>query len=140
MNNLFFLAAPTSAEVSSYMNNGMTLAEKAADSLSMIVRGMGMVFVVLILLWGALSLFRVVFYDLPNKRKKAEKPEDNNAQQPAVQTIEPEPEPVIEESADDTELVAVIAAAVSAYTDKPLTSFRVVSFKRAGKGTEWNKN
>lgn len=51
----------------------------------------------------------------------------------------PVPEPVKEEPAlapveapaaqDDSELIAVLAAAISAYCGEPVTKFRVVSFK-----------
>ena len=51
----------------------------------------------------------------------------------------PAPEPVKEEPApapaevpaaqDDSELIAVLAAAISAYCGEPVTKFRVVSFK-----------
>lgn len=38
--------------------------------------------------------------------------------------------PSIPEAQNDTELVAILAAAISAYCGEPVTKFRVVSFKR----------
>ena len=44
--------------------------------------------------------------------------------------IEPEPEvEVAEEAGDDLELIAILAAAISAYSGEPVSKFRVVSFK-----------
>ena len=80
------------------------------------------VFSVLCLLWLFLFIFRLVFHDLP-KRKSAK----NKA---APVTIVPEK--VVDKSkADDTEIVAVIAAAIAmAESDNSGMKFKVVSFKR----------
>ena len=45
--------------------------------------------------------------------------------------IEPEPETEVaeEEAGDDLELIAILAAAISAYSGEPVSKFRVVSFK-----------
>ena len=113
--------------------------ESWSDRLSlsgeMLLRGLGTVFVVLALLWGILELFKVFVYTIPQKKAKnasspkpiapiKEKP--TIAATPAVSTIPTS-------QAQDTELVAVISAAIAAYLDQPTTSFRVVSFKRTGK-------
>ena len=39
------------------------------------------------------------------------------------------PAPVVAPATDDTELIAVLAAAISAYSGEPVSKFRVVSFK-----------
>ena len=60
--------------------------------------------------------------------KKAAAPKAEPKEEPAA-----EPAPVTEEApaaeGDDLELIAVLAAAIAAYTGEPVTKFRVVSFK-----------
>ncbi|MBQ8403482.1 MAG: OadG family protein [Clostridia bacterium] len=56
-------------------------------------------------------------------KKEAPKAEVVQAEQ------EPEPVPAAPAAQDDSELIAVLAAAVSAYCGEPVTKFRVVSFK-----------
>lgn len=55
------------------------------------------------------------------------------AKEEATETKEPDPAPAPvpapAEEADDSELIAILAAAVSAYCGEPVTKFRVVSFK-----------
>lgn len=60
------------------------------------------------------------------KPAKAEAPKEEAKKEP-----EPEPAQAAEEPAgsDDLELIAVLAAAISAYSGEPITKFRVVSFK-----------
>ena len=84
--------------------------------------GVVTVFAVLALIWGALALFKVLFHDLPEKRRAARKPID----EPAPQND------VAEESATaPEELVAVLAAAIAAAEEESGgKKFRVVSFKR----------
>ncbi len=87
----------------------------------MLLLGLGTVFSVLILLWLCLIVFKIVFHDLPAKRAKA-----------AVAPVAKETaEPVVEEQNDETEIIAVIAAAIAAAESECAgAKFRVVSFKR----------
>ena len=85
-----------------------------------ILIGMATIFAVLIIIWAALSLFKVFMYDIPNKKKTA-----------AIAVSEPEAPAPIASSDDECELVAVIAAAIAmAENDGGGAKFRVVSFKR----------
>ena len=100
----------------------------------MIIQGMGMVFLVLVVLWLVLLVFKKVFYKDPAKASKTPK-----AVEPA-----PAPAPVAPATSDDA-LVAAITAAVAAYieSDPALSSqfsggFRVVSFKKKNGKTSWN--
>ena len=98
--------------------------ESAADKFSyggqMLLIGMSVVFAVLLLLWGALELFHLVVSTIEKKRTKA--PAPNPAAVPAVETAA---------SDDESELVAVMAAAIAAASEEnPEGSFRVVSFRR----------
>jgi len=110
--------------------------ENTKEGLLHTLLGMLIIFVALAILWGVIELFRFVFERVTSSKKRAVPPSDP-AEQPqtaAAETAEPEQ--------DDSELIAVITAAVAAYLDKPQGSFRVVSFKRmddgrSGKG--WNR-
>ena len=112
---------------------GAFSAERLALAGEMTLIGMGMIFAVLGLLWAVLAVFKLVFAR-PKKEKKTEAP----AIAPAVVD-----EAVVEEVANDDELVAVITAAVAAYMaqEEPEVAqggFRVVSFRRANGGKAWN--
>ena len=84
--------------------------------------GMLAVFAVLCILWGALILFKIGFYDLPAK-KKAEKAAEAPA--PVATAIE------VPVQNDEEELIAVFAAAIAmAESECAGAKFRVVSFNR----------
>ena len=114
--------------------------ERLAEAGKMILLGMGAVFSVLAALWLVLTLFRVFAYDLPRKRAAAASEEK---QTPVAAPVEENVAEVYEEE-DEGELIAVIAAAVAAYRASEGTApeaaggFRVVSFRRVGKGSSWN--
>lgn len=87
---------------------------------TMLLIGMATIFAVLILLWLCLILFRVFFYDIPEKKAKAA----------VAIPVAPVQETVIQETSD-AEIVAVIAAAIAmAESESFGTKFNVVSFKR----------
>lgn len=151
--NLFLSAAPAAAEnitdINAVMNNGMSIQEKLEMSLKMLADGLGTVFLVLVLLWGILSLFRVIFYDIPNKKNKDNSNKSENPDADIIDAYEEITEEY-EDNKDDDQLIAVITAAVSAYMEtenntdtasegNTNTSFRVVSFKRVKNG-EWNRS
>ena len=82
--------------------------------------GMATVFSVLIIIWGALVVFKLFLYDIPNKKKTA----SPVVTTPAVQETAPEMK-------DDSEIIAVIAAAIAAAeAESNGAKFRVVSFRR----------
>ena len=83
--------------------------------------GVGIVFLVLLLLTFLISLFQYL-------RKIGKKPEKVNAPSPAPKAA-PAAEPE-EELVDDTELVAVIAAAIAASENTSTDSFVVRSIRR----------
>ena len=90
------------------------------------ILGIGMlaVFAVLCLLWGALVLFKIAFYDLPAKKKTAAETSEAPAPvAPVVLTA-----PTVDE---DEELIAVLAAAIAMAESENLgAKFKVVSFRR----------
>lgn len=120
----------------------MTFGERLEYALQGTVTGMVMVFAVLGLLFGIISLSKVVFYDIPEKKKNKKQ-----KAQPAI-VASPVPASGVEsaentDAQDDGQLIAVITAAVAAmieseYKDEFSGGFRVVSFKRSAKGA-WNR-
>lgn len=112
----------------------MTLAEKMSEGLIVLGVGLLVVFGVLILLWGLLELMRVIFYDIPKKRKSPQKTETTEAPAPAVSQASS----VIPNEADqeDPELIAVLAAAVAAAMDTPVHNLRIKSVRRV---SNWKK-
>ncbi len=82
------------------------------------------VFSVLCLIWGALVIFRIVFYDIPNKKKAA-------PEAPAAPVVIEAPAAVTPAPSSDEELIAVFAAAIAmAESECNGAKFRVVSFRR----------
>ena len=126
----------------------MTFGERAEYALQGTVTGMLMVFAVLGLLYGIVTLSRVFLYDLPN-RKKEIKPKKKKGNKVVVVEDEEEisalcdPTVIVPEH-DEGELAAVITAAIAAmleseeYKNEFVGGFRVVSFKRSTDGA-WNK-
>lgn len=114
-----------------------TLAEKFSLAGTMLLRGMGTVFLVLIVLWGIIELFSYVFSSAERSSKKAEQPVQKPAE--AKTEVKEEPAVVAEETVeeipaqDDGAVVAAIMAAIEAYRREEGTyslPYRVVSFKR----------
>lgn len=96
--------------------------------------GMGTVFVILILISLIISSFTLISKIEENKRRKADAAAaSSSAAQPAP-AIAPAAE---EELADDTELVAVIAAAVAAYEGSGSTDGFVVRSIRKSNKSKW---
>jgi len=99
-----------------------SVSDKFAYGGQMLLIGMSVVFAVLLILWGALELFHLIVTKLPaaieKKRAKANVSEEVS---PAAAVPDE----------DDSELVAVFAAAIAAASEEnPAGSFRVVSFRR----------
>ena len=120
----------------------LSMNERLEYALQGTITGMLMIFLVLGLLAAIVSLSKVVFYDIPNKKKAKEA-----ASAPVVVA-----EPAVEEKTDeaiaaedDTQLAAVITAAIAAmldseqYSNEFKSGFRVVSFKRVNTNGAWNK-
>jgi len=138
-NNIASILALASGMGSS-IDTSVPLTERMAIGIEMLVVGLGTVFAILLILWGVLALFKVVFYDLKNPNAK---PAEKKAEEPKAEPVPaPAAAPAPAAQSDDGELVATITAAVAAYLDAEAqangmavcdTRFRVVSFRRAGK-------
>ena len=88
------------------------------------ITGLGMLAVFAII---AIIFFAIKGMGLIGKPKKAPKAKVEAPKAEPAPAAAPAPAPAAN---NDAELVAVIAAAVSAYCGEPVTKFRVVSFKR----------
>lgn len=108
-----------------YTMLAMNFGERSVYSLQMLLIGMGTVFGVLALLWGALEIFRSVIEKSKN---------ESTAPAPApVAAPTPAPAPVAKPAGDDA-LIAVITAAVAAAMAEEnggvVPAFRVVAFRK----------
>ncbi len=102
--------------------------DKMGEGVVVLVIGMTIVFSVLILLWAILLGFEQVFYKIPQKKKaKAEAKPQNTVEEAPVVTVAEE---------DETEIVAVITAAICAMTNQSASNFKIKSIKRI---SNWNK-
>ena len=110
-----------------------TIAEKLFFGLEVTALGLGTVFAVLFLLWLLLVIFQYVFGGYGKKENNSVKPEKTIA--PAVAPV-PAADDITED--DDTELIAVLMAAICAATgtSNP-ANLRIVSYKR--QKTPWNR-
>lgn len=119
----------------------LTMAEKFSLSGEMLLRGMGTVFMVLIILFVILKIFGAVFGGATKEKpQSAPAPKAAKAEAPA-----PAPAPVqtAAPAQDDSQLIAVITAAIAAYqseSGKPNLPFRVVSFTRKNNASGWMGN
>lgn len=104
----------------------------------MTLLGMLMVFSVLAVLWGGLSIFKLIFAPRKKKVQSAEEVKEvsaNNAEQSEETFM----------ASNDAELVAILTAAVAAYMSEesgaevPTDGFRVVSFRKTSGVRSWNK-
>lgn len=119
----------------------MSVLGKIAYGLQVAAIGLVVVFLGLAILIGFITLMAQVFKALDrSKNAKAEAErlaaEAKAAKAAAGVPAKPvEPAPAVEEVTDDSELIAVIAAAVAAYTD----SDKQLVVRRVRRVTGWNR-
>ena len=114
-------------------------------ALQMTLIGMGMIFAVLGILWGALAIFKLIFARNEGEKKVKATLESKAEKESKPVTVEAPtaaPTPVAT-SASDAELIAVLTAAIAAYEAEQgrcvsVGDFRVVSYRRANGGRSWN--
>lgn len=97
--------------------------------------GFCVVFFVLALLWGILTLFKLFFYTIPNNKKKtgsSAPAKDSSSVQKMEMTSSGAAAAVLDPSLADNEIVAAITAAIEAFRSQngSVGGFRVVSFKK----------
>ena len=116
----------------------MPMGERLLYGLQVFIIGMCTVFVVLAILWGVMALFKLFFYSIPNKSKD---PQKNNVNVKKVENVPPLEEiPLAAPISNDTQLIAVITAAIAAYNESGGNAlpFRVVSYRRTAGAGGWN--
>ena len=125
--------------------NPETIADKLSLCGRMILRGMGTVFLVLVILWGIIAIFGA-FAKAEAKRERERimeqvknSPAPNDLNKPAATTSADSVEEVPE--ADEGALIAAITAAIEAFrAEEGLAArpYRVVSFRRRPTNKSWN--
>lgn len=110
----------------------MTLAEALSEGLKTTVVGVTIVFSVLLILMFVMMLMKVIFYK-PEKTAKAPK---NNA--PVAEPAKAEV--TADASIDETELVAVLTAAIAACLNTSTYNLNIKSYRRINDHSPaWNK-
>ena len=132
MLNVFM--TPSALAIFDFSKDNLVLAGQT------VLLGMGMIFAILGLLWGVLSLFKLVFVGAAPKAPKAQKVPEAKKEVKTEEAVVTAP---AAQDSNDAQLVAVITAAIAAYmadegVEAPDGSFRVVSFKRVQSGRAWN--
>lgn len=115
--------APASMNVDVQYPMSVTLQRAAMNT----VMGIGTVFVMLVFLSFIISLFKFVPGLVEGKKKQEAAPA------PAAPAPAPAPVPVVEETTDDTELIAVIAAAIAAAEGTTTDGFVVRSIRKVNR-------
>lgn len=110
---------------------GVELGEALGIGGMVTVVGLAIVFGVLVVLMLVLMLFKVIFYKDPKKAQPAKQPTEQTVQVTAPTPIAPQN--------DDTELVAVLTAAIAASLNTSTYNLRIKSYRRVDtKANAWN--
>lgn len=137
LNNIYAIAVAPDKTLPMFSSEAWSYAGQTA------LLGMGMIFAVLGLLWGLLSVFKLVFTE---KTPKAPKPvkvkaADDKPAEKVENKVAPAPVAAAA-TQDDGALIAVLTAAIAAYMaesgEEYTGGFRVVSFTRVKGGKPWN--
>lgn len=108
-------------------DENLTLSEKLSHIVNTALVGYLLVFAVLAIIWGILEIFGRVL------SKKSQKSNGALSGDTVLDSVSDSSVQNNTESGNEEEIVAAIAAAISSYTQKPLSSFRVVSFRKNNK-------
>lgn len=111
-----------------FVLSATSLADTMAKAGMNTLISMSVVFAILVLIIFLISGFKIIPYLEAKKKEKASQLVTNTFENQIEQREELEGEQ--EELVDDTELVAVIAAAIAAYTGTSTSGFVVRSIKR----------
>ncbi len=114
-------------QTTTIINENSTLLDKLSLGGQTLLLGMLAIFAILTIIYAAIKVLGFAF-DTSRKTAKKEAKAKETASAPAEVPAAAPAAPVAAAS-DDSELVAVLAAAISAYSGEPVTKFRVVSFK-----------
>lgn len=112
-------------------STNLPIGEALGYGLPMSLFGFCVVFAVLAILWGILTLFKLFFYTIPQNKKKGGSSSTPNANIQKM-TLSDGGAAVLEPTLADGELIAAITAAIEAFRSQTgaVGGFRVVSFKK----------
>lgn len=109
--------------------NGVTLGEALSTGGITTLVGLSIVFGVLVVLMIVLMLFKLIFYKKPKTQAA-----------PAAVSAPETVEAVKEEAVDESELIAVLTAAVAASLNTSTYNLKIKSYRRTdNKMPAWNK-
>lgn len=120
--------ADSTAAATTIINENSTWGDRLGLGFQTLLQGMLTIFAILFIIYiFILILGKAMTAAKGDKKSKKSKKNEvvatEKASEPTANTVSPV------SANNDEELVAVIAAAISAYTKEPATKFRVVSFK-----------
>ncbi len=120
--------ADSTAAATTIINENSTLGDRLGLGFQTLLQGMLTIFAILFIIYiFILILGKAMTAAKGDKKSKKSKKNEVVATEKASESTANTVSPV--SANNDEELVAVIAAAISAYTKEPATKFRVVSFK-----------
>ena len=125
-----------------FLTASLSLGEKAALSGEMLLRGMGTIFLVLVILLGIIAAFGMAFSAVkaPAKKPAEKKPPEKKPAPASAPKAEPAPVSAPVAAQSDDAIIAAICAAIEAYRAEEGLSglpYRVVSFKRKSGKKSW---
>ncbi len=117
--------------------DSLTIGERTAASLVTTLIGMGITFVILVLLWAVIALISGL---IRKSETKASTPAQPAAAAPVAETATPQPTTVSTSSEPGQELIAVIMAAIAAgQGSEVLSKLKIQKIQRvSGARTTWN--
>lgn len=112
----------------------MSVAEALSEGLQVTVVGLAIVFSVLVILMLVLMAMKALFYK-PNKTKQANvSPQVKNEAKPVNKAVQ------AEDDMDESELIAVLTAAIAASLNTSTYNLNIKSYRRVGNSSpSWNK-
>lgn len=120
--------ADSTAAATTIINENSTWGDRLGLGFQTLLQGMLTIFAILFIIYiFILILGKAMTAAKGDKKSKKSKKNEVVATEKASESTANTVSPV--SANNDEELVAVIAAAISAYTKEPTTKFRVVSFK-----------
>ncbi len=115
-------------QTTTIINENSTLLDKLLLGGQTLLLGMLAIFAILAIIYTAIKVLGFALNPARKTAKKEAKAEEKASAPAAEPVAAPAPAPAPAAN-DESELVAVLAAAISAYSGEPVTKFRVVSFK-----------
>lgn len=135
--NMLMLTAP----VTRLSAGDMIFSDRLSYAGELTLIGMVTIFAVLALLWGSISIMRVLLNGREETRakKKASSVSESPRQEHEAPVSAPAPAPMPTGN-DDAALLAAITAAIAVVweSEHPGTGFRVVSYRHVDKRSAWN--